>query len=422
MKRPIVCLFLSILLAGLTSCMDTTGPSTPGPDARASEGSTFAHEGADPGALSVLTWNVYYGADLGLLLEGGETPLPARVAQVFGQVRATDAPARAAAIAEQIAESAPHVVGLQEVAHYRIQAEGDFLDAAGGIRNPVPNATETVFDFVDLLLAALRERGLAYRQAARTTTFDVELPMFAGGACPPCSDLRLTESVAILARSDVATSAADGGLYEVNFPVTVGGFGLEIPKGWASVDVALEGRTYRVVTTHLEPADVGPGGVLVPDIHQIQLAQASELLVELSGSEVPVILTGDLNSEPDGTSTDTYALVADAGFVDTWLVGRQRGEGYTANQDATLTNAVSTLSHRIDFVLYRDAVTEDDGSYRGAVHAERLGEEQDDRTASGLWPSDHAGVLAAIRAAPRPRGTAVRRRWRCTGSPDRSDG
>lgn len=362
----------------------------------------FSRQRAGPGALSTLSWNVYYGADLDLLLEEGTEPLPVRVARVFGQVQATDAPSRAGAMADLIAASRPHLVGLQEVARYRVQPEGDFLDEEGNVANPVPNADVEVFDFLDLLVNSLADRGLDYEVASRTTTFDVELPMFSGGACPPCSDLRLTESVAVLARADLETTDPDGAVFQNNLEVSVEGFPLEITKGWASVDARLKDRTYRFITAHLEPADILPNHEIHPDVHLLQLAQAGEVLSIAENSEIPVILTGDLNSEPDGGSTDTYALMEEAGFVDTWLVGRRRGEGVTANQDADLLNPTSQLWHRIDFVLYRDDGTAAGGPFRGAVHAERLGEEQKDRTSSGLWPSDHAGVLSVLNSSQEP--------------------
>jgi hypothetical protein len=351
-------------------------------------------ERAGPGDLSVVTWNVYYGADLDVLIGASSLPLPVRVAQVFGQVQATNAPERAAAMAKLIAAASPDLVGLQEVARYRVQSPGDFLDGSGGILNPYPNATTDVIDFLALLRDALHTEGVDYVEASRTTTFDVELPMYTGGPCPPCDDLRLTESVAILARSDVSVSNPDGDVYSVNLPISVEGFSLEIVKGWASVDVTVKGTTRRFVTTHVEPADIGPNHAVIPEVEQIQLAQAAELLGVLEEADVPVIVTGDLNTDPDGATTDTYELMRTAGFVDTWTVGRRRGDGFTANQAADLLNAESQLSHRIDFVLYRDDATVERDAFRGAVHAELLGEAQADRTVSGLWPSDHAGVHA----------------------------
>lgn len=382
-----------LLAAG---CDDAAGPGLLGPGADGSD-LALGSERAGPAGLSVLTWNVYYGADLDVLIGAGSLEdVPVLAAQVFQQVQATDAPARAAAMADLIAGSPPDLIGLQEVATWAVQSPGDFL-----LGQQSPNATDEVFDFVDLLLAALADRGLDYVEASRTTTFDVELPMYDGGP-PPWTDLRLTESVAILARDGVEASNADGGTFAWYLPVGVAGFPVNVIKGWASVDVTVKGRDYRFVTTHLEPADIGPDHAVIPEVAFIQHQQASELLGVLEDAGMPVVLTGDLNSEVDGSTTDSYGMMLEAGFVDGWLVGRSRGPGYTANQDADLLNEASELWHRIDFVLYRDVVTEADGPNRGAVQAERLGEEQADRTGSGLWPSDHAGVLATLRPAPAP--------------------
>jgi hypothetical protein len=88
------------------------------------------------------------------------------------------------------------------------------------------------------------------------------------------------------------------------------------------------------------------------------------------------------------------------GFVDAWTIGEPRGLGFTSNQDADLLNAASKLFHRIDFVLYRDAFTTANGTFQGSSHAELVGESGADKTSTGLWPSDHAGVMAELRIAP----------------------
>jgi hypothetical protein len=354
-------------------------------------------ERAGPGELTILNWNVYYGADLDVLMDETVHPLlPVRSAMVFAHVMATDAPGRAAAIAQRIAEARPHAVGLQEVAHYRVQSPGDFLDpATGAIQYPFPNATHTVFDFLELVVQALAAHGEEYVVASRTTTLDAELPMVrADWSC--CDDLRFTEAVAILVRADVAWANPQQHRFAVNMPVNVGGMTLEIVKGWASVDVTLKGRTYRVVTTHLEPADIEDGHAINEDVHWIQQMQAAQLLGWLEGVNVPVILTGDLNSEPFGTSTKAWEMVTDAGFVDTWLRANPADQGFTSGQDADLRNIESKLWHRIDYVMYRDEFTMAGRPFRGDVASWRIGHLPAHRTASGLWPSDHAGVVAVF--------------------------
>jgi len=57
-------------------------------------------------------------------------------------------------------------------------------------------------------------------------------------------------------------------------------------------------------------------------------------------------------------------------------------------QDENLCNPTSALSVRIDYVLTRGNIT--------ATSANRVGHRLEDRTASGLWPSDHAGVWAVV--------------------------
>ena len=159
--------------------------------------------------------------------------------------------------------------------------------------------------------------------------------------------------------------------------------------------MTFKGLPYRFVNTHLEPADIAPG-VMVPELAALQAAQIAELLTVVDPSPMPVIMVGDFNSDDDGSTTATYGDVLGAGFVDAWRVGRPRGNGYTSNQAADLLNQSSQLFHRIDFVFYRDESTRHKGRIRGAVKSERVGEEPGDRTASGLWPSDHAGVSASL--------------------------
>jgi hypothetical protein len=94
--------------------------------------------------LSVLTWNIYLGADL-TPLAGGITPTA--VTQVFRQFLATNFPVRTKAIARKIALKKPELIGLQEAVRWRIE---------------IPYFKILVYDFVEILLAELKEKGLIY--------------------------------------------------------------------------------------------------------------------------------------------------------------------------------------------------------------------------------------------------------------------
>jgi len=84
-----------------------------------------------------------------------------------------------------------------------------------------------------------------------------------------------------------------------------------------------------------------------------------------------------------------YGSVIAEGFKDVWNNATGGAPGPTCCQDADLQNSISELSSRIDYVFVRGAI-----KIRGA---ELLGENPADRTPNGLWPSDHAGVLARLR-------------------------
>ncbi len=337
-----------------------------------------------PGArgITVMTRNLYLGADLFPILSAPPDQVPIAVAQTFAAVQATNFPQRAGKLADEIAGATPHLVGLQEVELYRRQSPGD---AINGGTTP---ATTVVFDFLQLLVDSLSVRGLDYRPVASEVTLDAEAPAFAGigPAGPMFDDIRITDRNVILARADVGTAHPQGANYRARVPVSIGGVPLSILRGWTSVEATVAGLQFRFVNTHLEVETAPP----------VQIAQANELLGILSAEPLPVLLVGDFNSAADGSQTLTYGIVTNSGFVDAWAQRRPRDPGFTCCQAADLLNPVSSLTNRIDLVLWRDRFNEQQGRIVGGVHVDLVGETQADRTASGLWPSDHAGVVATL--------------------------
>ncbi|MGH2668243.1 MAG: endonuclease/exonuclease/phosphatase family protein, partial [bacterium] len=367
----------------LSGCGDSRIVGVPDPERVAA--TVIGKRGADAaGMVTVMTRNLYVGANLDLVLTApSPADIPIRVAEAFAAVQATTFPERAEALADEIAAADPHLVGLQEVSLIRTQFPGDFL-----VGNPTP-AEDVAFDFLALLMGALEARGLDYRAVATSRGIDIELPMFTGFTTP-LADARLTDHEVILARSDVAVSDVQERNFTVNLAVPVGG-GPPIPilRGWAAVTATVAGRTYRVVSTHLEPASI-------PPIEAIQVAQGNELLGVLSGETRPVILLGDFNSAADGSTTATYGNIVAGGFVDAWNRTHRRDPGFTCCQAADLRNGTSLLDERIDVIFVRDDFEPVDARIVGAVQSDVVGEDPGDRTPSGLWPSDHAGVAATF--------------------------
>lgn len=361
------------------------------------------------GHLKVMTQNLYVGANLFKILDGDVQDVPFNAAEIFGDIQATDFQQRAEAIADSIAKQKPHLIGLQEVSLIRTQCPDDIIFPPG---DPTPNATDVYADYLQMLLNALAARGQYYEVATLIENADVELPVLNAGLtdCPyPLFDARLTDYDVTLRRSDVDVTFEFSGNYLANFPVPTPAGPIVFTRGYNIVDVNLKGRSYRFVNTHLEVSGN-------PFANGFQFAQAFELtqildgLAEARGDEI-VVLVGDLNSDPAegpfvacmlpptfdtlGLCPTPYVVVASNGYTDTWTVRNGAADdGFTCCQQDLLTNDESWLDERIDYIWVRPPLGGAQGpNFLEAVHSMTVGNQQRDRTASWLWPSDHAGVV-----------------------------
>lgn len=380
--KPLV----ALMLLGLSTLL-TTGCSdsdVAGPDETALRVASGNQSGPNRGSerVKVMTRNVYVGIDLDPVLQAPSPELiPALVAQAFQQLLQTNFPERAIALAEEIHDSRPDLVGLQEISLIRIQSPGDFF-----IGNPQP-ASDVLFDYLEILLSALEERGLDYRAVAQVRNFDVELPMLTGLEPLAFDDIRLTDFDVILVEEDVEISNVVALNYLARLVVPVApGLVIEVPRGFVAVDATVDHQTFRFVNTHLEPAETAPA---------VQVAQAAQLIAALSDETNPILLVGDFNSAADGSSTPTYGNLINAGFTDIWTRRREGPEpGFTCCHAANLRNAVPTLDRRLDLIFFRG----NGSSVLERVRAEVVGDDPSrDRTPSGLWPSDHGGVATRLR-------------------------
>jgi len=320
--------------------------------------------------FTVMTYNLYLGANLQPLFDKSGLELIIEAGKVFAHVVQTDFPARAEAIADLIAEEQPVVVGLQEVALWQTAPLAH------------PDQLQTAYDFLAILLDALEQRGAPYRAAAVNTDFSAALPI-------SLTTLgSFTDRNVIIVRDDLPVSELKasnptGQNFQATVPVSVGGQTIQITRGWATFDVKFRGKSYRVADTHLEAFS-----------EPIRILQARELAASLDASPLPVVLLGDLNSLP-GDLADSYGVMLGAGFVDGWIETMDGTPGFTAGQTDDLDNVPSLIDHTVDYVMH------DEDGYLDAVTGtgDIVGEELDDRTPSGLWPSDHAGIALTMRIA-----------------------
>jgi hypothetical protein len=286
----------------------------------------------------------------------------------------------------RIERTRPHLIGLQEISLIRIQSPGDAV--VGGT---IPAET-VLFDYLDILMDALEARGLDYEVAGKVQNVDVEVPMIVSVQPLTFDDVRLTDFDLVLAREDVEISRVAEVNYAAKLPVPA--FGIDIPRGYVAVDARVGREAYRFVSTHLEPAPI-------PELLPIQLAQAQQLLETLEGETEPVIVVGDFNSPaPTG---ETYQFLLSEGYVDVWTRNRLKneGEGLTNAHPLNLRSEDIRLSQRIDFIFARSPADDDDDDDEerhdiSPVFAEVVGDELSERTSSGMWPSDHAGVVASL--------------------------
>ena len=327
--------------------------------------------------VSALTWNVYLGADIGRVLQARTADEAVVLAtEEWGHVRGTNFPARAGALARAIAARRPQLVGLEELALYRTTDK------------PFEPATHLAYDFLHLVIDSLRARGLDYAAAAVDRTTDLQVPVIAGvdvSGQPILGGVRWTDGDAVLVRADVPYTAARSGVYAASQAVTIGGVTSVLSQGWSSVETTVGGQVYRFVVTHL-------AGQEVPDV---QLAQTRELLALLSAETRPTIVVGDFNSDAYGIDptrvTPTYGMILAAGYRDAWIEPGREALGLTCCQQADLLNAQSMFDQRIDFIFTRHLPP---GTM--PVRRDEPGDRPGDRTTSGLWPSDHAGVAATF--------------------------
>ncbi len=307
-----------------------------------------------PQHVRVATYNLYLGADLGLLL--GDVP-PARleenVTEVLRQLDVTAFPGRAAAIARLLVRHRIDLVGLQEVCTWHSDGR-------------------VMWDCAEELLTALAELGEPYDLVAEQSSFSGAGEADRGGRRVT---MRLEGRNVILRRrsSPVVVEEASSGMFD-NVLTTrlLDAVDVSIGRGWCAVRCTVPGTTtFTFVNTHMEAYEAASRD-----------RQRREV-VEALPDDPRLVLVGDFNAQP-------HQVGMPAEFSDAWLAAGHPGDGpeaATCCQAGDLANESSRLSERIDYVWVRDLAVE---------ACTRFGAEPEDRTGEGLWPSDHAGVAATV--------------------------
>jgi hypothetical protein len=310
------------------------------------------------GPVEVMSRNHYLRAAHHDVIAAGSIPaILAATTRVWNTVVANDFHARAELIADEIAMSRPDAIGLQEAYLWRTQFPSD----------PATPATHVEYDFIAELLAALQARGTPYEIAESIELFDFEAPTLLG------MDVRTTDRQAILVRKGTEFRNGRGATFSVLLPVQVLGTTVLVQRGWTAVDLKIGGEWLAFFNTHTE-------SFYAP----VRVLQGMELADILAATPGKAILVGDLNSLPD---TEAAASVAAVGFTDSWADVHPRKDGFTCCFPENLAETEPGLDQRIDYVFVRGLKPLTAKIVGAHPFAHR----------TGLWPSDHAGLVATAK-------------------------
>lgn len=354
-------------LAFAGACRDAPTLTTPAFD-----------EAAGTQRVTVMTQNLYVGADVDAVIAALGTGDPTTIQEALGTAIATlhetDFAARAGAFAAAIDRHRPDVVGFQEVSDIHIHG----LESLG-----IPAIDLT---FMPIILDSLAARGLRYAVAEQVQNIDAVLQ---GGA------IELVDYDAILVNTDRVTVLSHFGktfnrnLADIIPPEYLGGVALR--RGFVEVEAEINGQRYWFVSTHPEP-DLNAQTPL-GDLRQAQVAEIAD---SLSG-KAPAFVMGDLNDDP---GSPMYQVLQGAGFADVWGTLRPGTNGYTDSHPLDLSEQVSHLTRRIDYVWAR-GLDGPSGKVQGRVtRINILPWERVQGPDYKIWSSDHAGLVATLQVSP----------------------
>ena len=376
----------------------------------------------DPAKIRVMTQNQYLGADLSAIV-AAENPAEfnAAVIAAISDVAANNYSERVQSLAATIAERSPHLVGLQEAFAFGCTPVSFTIPDPCSLFAPAFN------DHSAATVAALQGLGADYSAVATvknlsldfvfpgpTSVFGVPgIPVFIDQDLLPDFFVTVIDHDVILARGDVAATpvsfacakpSVDGCNYVNVAGTEVSDVPISIERGFVAVDATINGDAFRFVTTHLEVRFPEPENPLSMGL---QALQATELLAALTLNPEPagsrVVLVGDINSDPGDVPpapflTPYQQIVSgfaingtpvSAPFSDTWLLRSRDEPGLSCCEDNDLLNPTSEHTRRVDIIFSK---SEPDKVAASKV----LNTSVDDKTASGLWPSDHASVDALL--------------------------
>jgi endonuclease/exonuclease/phosphatase family metal-dependent hydrolase len=344
--------------------------------------------------VKVMTRNLYLGADLTpAIVAKSLNEFTAANGKIARDVEANNFPVRAQGLAAEIKKKKPDVVGLQEVALWRVGPPS--LEPLLGGRPP--NATAVKYDYLQLLLDQLNKGKKRYRVAVAQDEFDFEAPADENnipGDGPnkviPNAEIngRLTMRDVILVKvgSVKATNARSGNFSNL-YVVTLQGVQIPVTRGWTAIDAKIgnKGKKFHFVNSHFEAFD---DANQVPSIRALQAGE----LVAKGGpvdSKLPTIVLGDFNSDNDTVAAgdqQAYRALTAAGLRERSTAKPLSCCLKTSLIGETAGGSIADFDHQVDHIMTADPkkVKLKSSSVTGRTPV------------NGFWNSDHAGVFSSL--------------------------
>ena len=243
--------------------------------------------------ISVMTRNIYLGADVGVALNL-LPDFPAAAQFMWDQMRATDFQQRSRKLAQEFATLKLDVIGIQEATKW-ICKKG------------LLSRKQTIFDFLEILLDETKKTGVGYSLISK----DGDQTYNRGFSIPAIPKLTIVEDQetfepifgqssaacgfeiadALLIRDGLDAQVLQLGNSEFKTYYTVVPVVMDIYRGYTWADLKIEGKRIRVVTTHLESLFDESGA-------PHSSIQAEQLIEDLASTKSPLIVMGDFNADP----------------------------------------------------------------------------------------------------------------------------
>ena len=290
----------------------------------------FSAQATEP-TLTVMSRNIYLGADVGVALEL-IPDMPAAAQFMWDQVNKNDFSKRSIALAAEIKEYKPDVIGLQEATIWYCK------------KNAWSKKTE-IFNFTDQLLKALDGDYVLASKDGKTAfnpgysinpipflTMVKDPTRFQKifGQDKAACGFQIGDALAV--KKSLADQIVQVGNTEYEASYSIVPTLMTIYRGYTWADINIANIPVRFVTTHLES---------IWDENKVPNAakQATQLISDLKETKMPLVVIGDFNSDPrdprptnaanpglqptdseecpaGASKCSAYRLMRDAGFND----------------------------------------------------------------------------------------------------------